>query len=61
MPSSRLDFARDHALRVCGQQQPHDPQARLGAHRAEHVGIAGNLFRSGLGLLHFEYCRNLFR
>jgi hypothetical protein len=27
-----------------GQQELHDPKARLGSHRREHVGIFGHLF-----------------
>src|SRR5215471_15467396 len=41
----RLDLARDHALRVSGQEQAKDLQPYLGAEGGEHVGIAGGLGR----------------
>ena len=44
-----LDFADDHAVGVGGEQQADDPQARLGAERGEHVGVAGDC---GVGDFH---------
>ena len=38
------DLADDQPFGMGLQQQPHDPQARLGAERAKHVGEVGDLF-----------------
>ena len=35
----RLDIARHQAVRMCGQQQPHDSKSWLGSQRRKHVGV----------------------
>ena len=38
-----LDFADHQTLRMSGEKQLHDAQARLRAHGREHVGVLGDL------------------
>jgi hypothetical protein len=55
-----LNFAYNQALGVGGEQQLHDPQARLGSHGGKHVGVFGDLFggllrsEGGLGCSHIS-------
>jgi hypothetical protein len=45
-----LNLTNDEALGMGGQQQLHDPQARLSAHCREHIGILSHSFYGFLGL-----------
>ena len=49
----RADLSDYHPLRMRGQQQPNDAQARLRAEGGEHVGIADQ-FGVGIRGIHVD-------
>ena len=59
MPVSAWISFDDHAVRVRGQQQPHDPEPRLGAERGEHVGVPGDVGSAAFICIHFYNSRNV--